>query len=60
MSDAPLILVTGGASGIGYAIVEAIVAQGWRAVIADLPGERLERAGAGFATLGAGVSLLGW
>lgn len=58
MSDAPLILVTGGASGIGHAIVEAIVAQGWRAVIADLPGSRLDQAGAGFATADVAVSLL--
>lgn len=44
MSDPQTILVTGGASGIGYAIVEAVLAAGWRAVVADLPGPNLERA----------------
>ena len=31
-----IVLVTGGASGIGLAIVEAVLAEGWRAVVADL------------------------
>ena len=36
MSAAPPgVLVTGGASGIGLAIAEAVLAEGWRAVIAD-------------------------
>jgi NAD(P)-dependent dehydrogenase (short-subunit alcohol dehydrogenase family) len=30
------ILVTGGASGIGFAIVEAVLAEGWRAIAADV------------------------
>jgi len=42
------VLVTGGASGIGLAVVEAALAEGWRAVILDLPGESLERARATF------------
>ena len=37
------VLVTGGASGIGFAVVEAILAEGWRAVVADLNAESLER-----------------
>jgi NAD(P)-dependent dehydrogenase (short-subunit alcohol dehydrogenase family) len=31
----PGVLVTGGASGIGLAIAEAVLAEGWRAIIAD-------------------------
>ena len=38
------ILVTGGASGIGRAIVEAVIADGWRAVVLDLPGPNLDAA----------------
>lgn len=44
MSDLQTILVTGGASGIGYAIVEAVLSAGWRAVVADLAGPKLDRA----------------
>lgn len=36
------VLVTGGASGIGLAIVEAVLAEGWRAIIADLDQRNLE------------------
>ncbi len=32
----PTILVTGGASGIGLAVVEAVLNAGWRAVVADI------------------------
>jgi NAD(P)-dependent dehydrogenase (short-subunit alcohol dehydrogenase family) len=35
MSVRSTILVTGGASGIGFAIVEAALAEGWRAIVAD-------------------------
>lgn len=38
------ILVTGGASGIGLAITEAILAEGWRVAVADLGEKKLERA----------------
>ncbi|WP_457094268.1 SDR family NAD(P)-dependent oxidoreductase [Microvirga sp. P5_D2] len=37
------ILVTGGASGIGLAVVEAVLAEGWRAVVADLDSKNLDR-----------------
>ncbi|WP_134494056.1 SDR family NAD(P)-dependent oxidoreductase [Microvirga pakistanensis] len=37
------VLVTGGASGIGLAIVEAMLAEGWRVVVADLDQESLGR-----------------
>ena len=36
MSAAPAILVTGDASGIGFAIIEAVLAEGWRAIAADV------------------------
>jgi NAD(P)-dependent dehydrogenase (short-subunit alcohol dehydrogenase family) len=42
MSAQPTILVTGGASGIGLAIVEAVLAEGWRAVIADVAAGNLD------------------
>lgn len=35
MSEQQTILVTGGASGIGLAIVEAVLREGWRAIVAD-------------------------
>jgi NAD(P)-dependent dehydrogenase (short-subunit alcohol dehydrogenase family) len=44
MSAEPIILVTGGASGIGFAIVEAILAEGWRAIAADVDGRNLDAA----------------
>src|SRR5947209_3507264 len=31
----PTVLVTGGASGIGFAIAEAVLVEGWRAIVAD-------------------------
>ncbi|MBM6593496.1 SDR family NAD(P)-dependent oxidoreductase [Microvirga pudoricolor] len=37
------VLVTGGASGIGLAVVEAVLAEGWRAVVADLDPGNLDR-----------------
>jgi NAD(P)-dependent dehydrogenase (short-subunit alcohol dehydrogenase family) len=42
------VLVTGGASGIGRAVIEAVLAEGWRAVLLDLPGAALDGARAGF------------
>jgi len=38
------VLVTGGASGIGLAVAEAILAEGWRVVITDVADKNLERA----------------
>jgi NAD(P)-dependent dehydrogenase (short-subunit alcohol dehydrogenase family) len=38
------VLVTGGASGIGLAIVEAILREGWHAIVADLDAGRLTQA----------------
>jgi NAD(P)-dependent dehydrogenase (short-subunit alcohol dehydrogenase family) len=43
MAKQQTVLVTGGASGIGLAVVEAVLAEGWRAVVADLDPENLER-----------------
>ncbi len=43
MNDQQTVFVTGGASGIGLAIVEAVLAEGWRAIIADLDQRNLER-----------------
>jgi NAD(P)-dependent dehydrogenase (short-subunit alcohol dehydrogenase family) len=42
MSVQSTILVTGGASGIGFAIVEAALAEGWRAVVADVAPSNLD------------------
>src|SRR5205823_6073932 len=44
MSAAPAILVTGGASGIGFAVVEAVLAEGWRAICADVSDRNLASA----------------
>ena len=49
MSEQQTVLVTGGASGIGLAIVEAVLAEGWRAVVADLDAGNLERCRERFA-----------
>jgi NAD(P)-dependent dehydrogenase (short-subunit alcohol dehydrogenase family) len=38
------VFVTGGASGIGFAIVQAIVERGWQVVVADLEPTRLDEA----------------
>ena len=43
-----VIIVTGGASGIGRAVTEAVLEAGWRAVVLDLPGKALEEVRAGF------------
>ena len=43
MTTQSTILVTGGASGIGFAIVQAILAEGWRVVVADVDRANLER-----------------
>ncbi|MET0428313.1 MAG: SDR family NAD(P)-dependent oxidoreductase [Microvirga sp.] len=43
MSLKQTVLVTGGASGIGRAIVDAVLAEGWNVVVADLDNANLER-----------------
>ncbi|WP_262271169.1 SDR family NAD(P)-dependent oxidoreductase [Microvirga yunnanensis] len=43
MAQPQTVLVTGGASGIGLAVVEAILAEGWRAIVADLEQKSLDR-----------------
>jgi NAD(P)-dependent dehydrogenase (short-subunit alcohol dehydrogenase family) len=42
MTVQPTIFVTGGASGIGFAVVEAIRAEGWRAIVADIDRRNLD------------------
>ena len=37
------VFVTGGASGIGLAIVEAVLGEGWRVIVADLRQGSLDR-----------------
>jgi NAD(P)-dependent dehydrogenase (short-subunit alcohol dehydrogenase family) len=43
------IFVTGGASGIGLAIVHAVVTRGWQVVVADVEQDNLDRAREQFA-----------
>jgi NAD(P)-dependent dehydrogenase (short-subunit alcohol dehydrogenase family) len=43
MAERQTVLVTGGASGIGLAVVEAVLAEGWRAIVADLDEAGLDR-----------------
>jgi NAD(P)-dependent dehydrogenase (short-subunit alcohol dehydrogenase family) len=43
MAQQQTVLVTGGASGIGLAVVEAVLAEGWRAIVADLEQKNLDR-----------------
>jgi NAD(P)-dependent dehydrogenase (short-subunit alcohol dehydrogenase family) len=43
MADQQTVLVTGGASGIGLAIVKAVLAEGWRAFVADVNQTSLDR-----------------
>jgi NAD(P)-dependent dehydrogenase (short-subunit alcohol dehydrogenase family) len=46
------VLITGGASGIGLAIAEAVLAQGWRVVVADVVDKNLDEARARFEPFG--------
>src|SRR3954447_18697025 len=42
MTQPATVFATGGASGIGFAVVEAALAQGWRVVVADVDPGKLE------------------
>lgn len=44
MSEARSVIVTGGASGIGLAVAEHLLAEGWRVVVVDLVKENIARA----------------
>ena len=48
-------VITGAASGIGFAAAEAVAAMGMAVLMIDLPGERLEQAAARLAAKGATV-----
>lgn len=52
MSRPGSVIVTGGASGIGLAVVEELLAEGWRVVAADLVPESIEKARAALAAHG--------
>jgi NAD(P)-dependent dehydrogenase (short-subunit alcohol dehydrogenase family) len=49
------VFVTGGASGIGLAISQAALGEGWRVVVADLAQENLDRAREALAGAGEAV-----
>ena len=54
-AEKPLVLVTGGASGMGRAIVERMARDGWRVVMADFNGELAERETQGLRAAGLDV-----
>jgi len=55
MTDTPLALVTGGAQGIGYACAEALMAEGFRVILADIKADGVAKAA---AELGAVAGLV--
>ena len=55
MSKQETVFVTGGASGIGQAIVEAVLKEGWRAIVADLDPRNLDRCRASLESAGSSV-----
>lgn len=55
-TTAPVLVITGSASGIGLALAGALLARGCRVVVSDLPGEALDRA---IASLGHPDRVLG-
>ncbi|MEP9348733.1 SDR family NAD(P)-dependent oxidoreductase [Xanthobacter sp. KR7-225] len=52
MSQTGTVIVTGGASGIGLAVVEALLAEGWRVLAADIVEASLDTARAALAAHG--------
>ena len=50
-------LITGGASGIGFAAAKTFLGLGMRVAIADLPGDRLAAAEAELGTLGVAMAI---
>ena len=56
LSSGNVAVVTGGASGIGFAAAERFAAMGLKVALADLPGERLDAAA--HALTGAGGKAL--
>lgn len=51
----PVVVITGGAGGIGGATARAMSRDGWRLALVDRPGEALDRAVAGLTAAGATV-----
>jgi NAD(P)-dependent dehydrogenase (short-subunit alcohol dehydrogenase family) len=58
MSMQQTMFVTGGASGIGFAIAEAVLAQSWRAIIVDRDERNLDRSREALAQHGHDVHFL--
>jgi len=55
--SARTVLITGGAGGIGHFLAEAFQSAGDRVVLIDLPGEKLDAAGAALGAAVVGVDL---
>jgi NAD(P)-dependent dehydrogenase (short-subunit alcohol dehydrogenase family) len=58
MSMQQTVFVTGGASGIGFAIAEAVLGQGWRAIIVDRDNRSLDQSRRALARPGHDVHFL--
>jgi NAD(P)-dependent dehydrogenase (short-subunit alcohol dehydrogenase family) len=59
MSAMPTALITGGAGGLGVAVVEAFLRDGWRVVVPCEPGDAHERLPAGAESLEADLTAPG-
>ena len=57
MTDRGVAIVTGGASGIGLAIAKALLADGWKIVIADLAQGPLDAARAQLEPIRANATI---